>query len=178
MRMFRLLRNWHKWIGVVLAIALATIAVTGFLLATKGTFGWVRPPEKKSEFETVLAEVVSIDRAAQAAFELGIAELQSHKDIDRIDYRPKHNVFKVVSKKGYHEVQVDGKTGKVLQVARRNDQLAEDIHDLSFFHDLAKDWGLPFVAIALLALSISGVCMFFTPILRRAKFNRDARKKT
>lgn len=171
--MYRSTRAAHRWVGAILALFMATIAVTGFLLATKGTFGWIRPPESKGEKVDNLNAVVSLGTAADAAFALGIPELKDAGDIDRIDYRPKSNVYKVLSKKGYHEVQVDGATGKVLQVARRNDQLAEDIHDLSFFHDLAKDWGLPVVAIGLLGLSLSGIGMFFVPVLRRAKFKRD-----
>lgn len=174
--MYHLLRSWHRWIGAIVAIFLATIAVTGFLLATKGTFGWVRPPEAQGEKVAAASEIVAISAVANAAFSVGISELRSLKDIDRIDYRPKSNIFKVVSKKGYHEVQVDGKTGKVLQVAKRNDQLAEDIHDLSFFHDLLKDWWLPVVAIALLVMSVTGVVIFAVPYVRRAKFRKKSKK--
>lgn len=171
--MYHLLRSWHRWIGAVVAIFLATIAVTGFLLATKGTFGWVRPPEAKGEKVAAASEIVALGVVAEAAFSVGIADLQTLQDIDRIDYRPKSNIFKVVSKKGYHEVQVDGKTGKVLQVAKRNDQLAEDIHDLSFFHDLLKDWWLPVVAIALLAMSLTGAIIFAVPYVRRARYRKS-----
>lgn len=170
--MYHLLRSWHRWIGIVLALSLATIAATGFLLATKGTFGWIRPPEADGA-ELDGRPIVSIEQVAQAAFDLGIPELRAMGDVDRIDYRPKSNIFKVVSKRGYHEVQVDGANGKVLQVARRNDQLAEDIHDLSFFHDLAKDWGLPVVAVGLFAMAASGVFIFFVPIVRRARFRKS-----
>jgi uncharacterized iron-regulated membrane protein len=170
---YRLFRTGHKWIGAFAALLLAVIAVTGFLLATKGTFGWIRPPEADGQPVEDFSSVVSVHQVMESAFAHGIPEIKTPKDIDRIDYRPKSNIFKVLSKEGYHELQVDGATGKVLQVAQRNDQLAEDIHDLSFFHDLAKDWGLPLVAIALLSLSITGLVMFFVPIARRAKFKSD-----
>ncbi|HRF59910.1 MAG TPA: PepSY-associated TM helix domain-containing protein [Fimbriimonadaceae bacterium] len=171
--MFRSTRALHRWIGIFAALFLAVIAVTGFLLATKDSFGWVRPPEADGAAMEALDEVISLHTAAEAAFQVGIPELKSHKDISRIDYRPGSNVFKVLSKEGYHEVQVDGSSGKVLQVAKRTDQLAEDIHDLSFFSDLLKRYGLPLVAIVLLGLAISGVGMFLTPILRRRRFRRD-----
>jgi uncharacterized iron-regulated membrane protein len=176
--MYHLLRNWHKWIGVAAALILALLSVTGFLLATKGTFGWIRPPEGEGGKVEHLREVITLDQAAEAAYKVGLPELKTAKDIDRIDYRPKSNVFKVVSKRGYHEVQVDGATGIVIQIARRNDQLAEDIHDLSFFADAAHQWVLPASAIALAALSVSGVVMFFVPVVRRAKFRKKQKQSS
>jgi uncharacterized iron-regulated membrane protein len=174
--MYRLLRVVHRWVGVVGSLFLLTLSVTGFLLATKGSFGWVRPPEMSGTDMTSLAEAVGIHEAAEAAFSVGIAELRDTKDIDRIDYRPKSNVYKVVSKEGYHEVQVDGATGRVLQVARRVDQLSEDIHDLSFVHDAAHTYWLPVVSLLLFYLSASGIVMFCTPLFRRFRHRSALRK--
>lgn len=170
--MFRLLRVLHRWIGLVASLFLLTISITGFLLATKSTFGWVRPPERDGAPMESLDQAVSVHRAADAAFSVGLEKLARREHIDRIDYRPKSNVFKVVSKEGYHEVQVCGATGKVLQVASRNDQLSEDIHDLSFVHDSLNKYWLPVVACALAYLSLSGIAMFLTPVYRRWKYKR------
>jgi uncharacterized iron-regulated membrane protein len=94
-----------------------------------------------------------------------------------VDYRPKSNIFKVISKEGYREVQVDGKTGKALSDHFRNDQFTEDIHDLSFFGDTPHDYFLPLVALALFALASSGIGLFLTPIVRRRKFEREKKAK-
>ena len=133
--MYHKTRWLHRWIGVIASLFLVVIAATGILLATKGTLGWVRPPEQEGTTLETLAATITLEQAAQAAYSKGLKELQSHKDIDRIDYRPKSNIFKVLSKEGYHEVQVDGTTGEVLAVNYRTDQIAEDIHDLTFFTD-------------------------------------------
>lgn len=170
--MYRFLRVVHRWVGLFASLFLLTIAVTGFLLATKGTFGWVRPPEREGQPIDSPAEIVSIDQAMRAAFGAGLAQLSDVSDIDRVDYRPKSNAFKVLSKAGYHEVQVCGKTGDVLQVASRVDQLSEDIHDLSFFRPELHAYVLPVVALCLVYLSASGIALFFTPVVRRMKFNR------
>lgn len=170
--MYHRTRWLHRWIGVFGALFLAIIAVTGFLLATKGTFGWVRPPETEGEKIAAPSEIVSMERVVDSVFRENLAELRTMKDIDRVDYRPKSNIFKVTSKQGYREVQVDGKSGKVTSVGIRNDQLAEDIHDLSFFADALHAYGLPLVAIFLLFLAISGVGMFFVPVVRRYKFRK------
>ena len=112
----------------------------------------------------------------EAALAAGLPELKERKDIDRIDYRPKTNVFKVVSKEGYHEVQVDGSSGKVLNIAKRNDQFIEDLHDFSWFHDLAHQYGLPVVATGLFFVAASGIGIFLVPVVRRWKYKRNPAK--
>lgn len=151
------------------------LATTGFLLANKGRYAWMRPPEVQAEKAETSEQIISVHQATQAAFALGHPELQTMKHVDRVDYRPKSNVFKVVSKEGYREVQVDGKTGKVLSSALRYDQLTEDIHDMSIAGDVAHDYGLPAVAIGLGLLSVSGIGLFFTPVYRRWQFRRGKR---
>lgn len=176
--MYRASRQLHRWVGIVAALFLLLVATTGFLLANKGRWGWMRPPEVQAEKFEAASEIISIDRALQSAFALGHPELKTIKDIDRVDYRPKSNIFKIVSKEGYREVQVDGKTGKALSDHFRNDQFTEDIHDLSFFGDTAHDYFLPLVALALFALASSGIGLFLTPIVRRRKFEREKKAKS
>lgn len=174
--MYRKLRSLHRWAGLVSSLFLILIASTGFLLANKPRWDWVQPPTLSGGEVAGLAEVVSVEQAAQAAFDLDLPELQSREDIDRIDYRPDKNVFKIVSKRGYREVQVDGKTGEALSNQYRTDQLTEDIHDLSFFADFAHAWVLPAVGLFLFFLGVSGVLMFFTPAVRRWRYRRSLRK--
>lgn len=169
---FRRLRSLHKWFGVLAAIFLLSLAVTGFLLANKSRFAWMRPPEREGQEITGLEQTATLHQAAEAAFALGDPRLQTMKDIDRIDYRPKSNIFKVISKDGYLEVQVDGSTAKVLSSSFRNDQLSEDIHDLSYLGDWAHDWLLPLVAVALATLACTGFSMYVVPILRRRHYER------
>lgn len=171
--MYHRLRSLHRWVGLAASMFLIVIAATGFLLATKGTFGWIRPPEQEGARIEGFDEVISVDRVAKAAFAVGLEKLRERGHIDRIDYRPKSNIFKVVSKEGYHEVQVCGKTGEVLSVAFRTDQLAEDIHDLSWFSDLLHAYWLPVVAVLLFTLGCTGVWIFFVPVVRRIKFRRS-----
>ncbi|HVL39158.1 MAG TPA: PepSY-associated TM helix domain-containing protein [Fimbriimonadaceae bacterium] len=173
--MYHNLRWLHRWIGLVGSLFLLVISVTGFLLATKGTVDWIRPPEAEGGEVAGLSQVISLDEAARAAFALNLPKLTAREHIDRIDYRPRSNIFKVLSRENYHEVQVDGATGKVLSVSFRRDQLAEDIHDLSFFASAAHDYWLPVVALLLFGLSISGVVIFFVPIVRRWRFRHRPR---
>lgn len=170
--MYRRTRTLHRLIGLVASLFLVIIAVTGFLLANKARLAWMRPPAQPGAPYETLAEVINIEQAVNAAFALGDPRLQKPSDIDRVDYRPKQNIFKIVSKEGYLEVQVDGKTGQVVSKAFRTDQLVEDIHDLSFFADWLHAYWLPVVAILLLGLALSGVGIYFVPVVRRYRFRK------
>lgn len=170
--MYHRFRSLHRWIGFIASLFLAVISATGFLLAMKGNIGWMRPPVQETTKLEAIESIIPVASALEIAFALGHDELDEIGDVDRVDYRPKDNVFKVVSKKGYREVQVDGTNGKVVSNATRNDQLTEDIHDLSYFADSAHAYLLPTVAVALFFLAMTGIFIFLTPILRRWKFKR------
>jgi len=171
--MYHRFRFLHKWVGFFTCLGLLLISVTGFLLATKKSVNWIRPLEKGGPAFESFSELASLDTVVSSVFAVGIAELQTKKDIDRIDYRPKSNVFKVLSKKGYHEVQVDGTSGKVVNVAKRNDHFIEALHDFSWFHDFANLYGLPLVAAGLCFLAASGIGIFFVPVVRRWKHRKS-----
>lgn len=176
--MLHRIRKLHKWIGLINSLFLLLIAGTGFLLAIKSRVSWVRPEEKAGSPRSESTTRISADEAMAAAFSVGESTLKDPSDVDRVDYRPKRNVYKVVSKEGYTEVQVDGNSGKVLQVATRTDQFIEDLHDLSFFNDTMKDFVLPVVAVGLGALSLTGVYIYANPVLRRRKFEAEKRQST
>jgi uncharacterized iron-regulated membrane protein len=170
--MYHRTRSLHRWIGFIACLFLAVISTTGFFLAMKGQFAFMRPPVQEAAKLGALEKILPLSEVLDIVFALQHPELDDIKDVDRVDYRPKDNVFKVVSKEGYREVQVDGTRGKIVSNAFRNDQLMEDIHDMSFFADFAHGYLLPGVAICLLLLSISGIIIFLTPIVRRWKFKR------
>lgn len=172
--MFKTFRKVHKWIGVFACLFLMTIATTGFLLAIKKRAEWLQPGSMKGGSYETPAQVISMDEVFEAV--RGEPGFESFEDIDRIDYRPDRNLFKVRSADKLHEVQVDGATGEVLKKAPRNDQLMENIHDMSFFGDALHDWLLPAVAVVLFTLGLTGVVMFFTPYTRRWKFKRKQRE--
>lgn len=165
--MYRTLRVAHRWIGVFACLFLVLVSASGFLLSLKRSVEWIQPPTRKG---TASQSVIPIEQVYSAVFAIGIAEMQTIAHIDRVDYRPEKNVFKVLSNEGYHEVQVDGADGSVLSVSQRRDHFFEDLHDLRFFSDHLHTWVLPAVALALFVLGLSGLVMFFVPVARRWKF--------
>ena len=170
--MYHRLRSLHRWIGFVACLFLALISTTGFFLALKGQFAFMRPPVMPtSELESAKA-ILPLADVLQIAFDAGQHELDELKDVDRVDFRPGDNVFKVVSKTGYREIQVDGTRGTIVSNAKRNDQLMEDLHDMSYFAEATHEFVLPAVAVMLFLLSTSGIVIFSVPIVRRWRFQR------
>ena len=82
--------------------------------------------------------------------------------------RPGKGVVKVRGKNGW-EVQVDTKTGEVLQTAIRRSDLIESIHDGSYFHESLKLWVFLPSGVVLAALVITGVHLFSLPHMARRK---------
>lgn len=148
------------------------VSTTGLLLAWKKKADWLQPPTQMGASLDSPSQISSLDKIASAVFAKGIPELKSLDDIDRFELHTGKGVFKITSKTGYHEVQVHAVTAEVLSVSKRNDQMVEDIHDLSFFNEGFRETVLPVVALCLITLGISGIIMFFTPIYRRWQFNR------
>lgn len=171
--MYKLLRNLHKVSGLVGSLFLVTISVTGFVLALKAQLPNVRPATQKGAKIERLSEAVHPSVALEAALGVGLPLLAKLDDVDRFEYHAGKNVYKIHSVAGYHEVQVDGGSGKVLQVGRRNDQFMEDVHDLSIFHPALREVVLPVIGVVLFFLGVSGVVMYFVPVARRIKHRRS-----
>jgi len=88
--------------------------------------------------------------------------------VARLDVRPGKGAVKVRAENGW-EVQVDTHTGKILQVARRRSDLIESIHDGSYFHPRFKLWVFLPAGLMLALLLLTGLPLFFQPVLARRK---------
>lgn len=173
--MYKVVRNLHKWAGLAACLFLMVISGSGFFLAIKGRVDWMRPKTQAGTTFTDASELMAVEHVMDAALGAGYAELRSTGDIDRMEFHAEDRIWKVLSKEGYREVQVDAVSGKVLSKGQRNDQMFEDIHDFSYFAKAWHEWGLPVVAFLLFWLSFSGVIIFFVPVWRRWAFQRARR---
>ena len=168
MNVFKLFWNLHKWIGLAIALVVAVVSVTGFLLLVKKEFSSIQPPTQKG-VEGSVEEFLPISAILEAARATGDPAFATFDDIDRIDMRPGKRVHKVRSKHGYKEIQIDAITGEVLLEAWRPSDLIEAIHDGSWFADVWHDYGMPIVALGLLFLSFSGVYIWAVPVMRKRR---------
>lgn len=168
--MFRNLRTIHRWVGLAGSLCMLVLAVSGFFLALKSEFGWMRPPTREAGEVQSLESSIHPSQVLDAAFAVGLPQLAGLDDVDRFEYHHKGHLYKVLSKDGYHEVQVDAAEGTVLSVGKRNDQFTEDIHDLSILHPELRKFLLPVVAACLFTLGVTGIVMYFVPVVRRWRF--------
>lgn len=159
-------RKLHRWGAIAVAVPFLVVIGSGLLLQVKKQVSWVQPPEQKGTPSDTPGDLARFLAAAQSVPEAGI---QSWDDVDRVDYRPRKGLAKVIGNNQW-EVQVDATSGAVLQTAYRRSDWMESIHDGSWFHPLAKLWVFLPSGVIVGALWVTGIYLFLLPIRsRRAK---------
>ena len=140
---------------------------SGILLQLKKQSNWIQP-----NVETVSSsKPIMLQSYLDAVSTIEEANISSWDDIDRIDIRPSKGIAKIKSKNNW-EIQIDIETSEVYAVNYRRSDIIESIHDGSFFSEVVKyGWFLP-SGILLLMLSLTGIYMFFIPILAKRKRNK------
>jgi uncharacterized iron-regulated membrane protein len=161
-------RKIHYWGAIACLIPVLIMIITGVLLLLKKELDWIQPPTVKTESRI---PALSFDQILTTTSLIPEAGITTFADIDRIDVRPGKGVIKVRAKSGW-EIQLHPETADILAVAYRRSELIEAIHDGSFFHDQAKLGLFLPAAIILLALSLTGLYLFFLPLLAKARKNR------
>ncbi|NWK55306.1 PepSY domain-containing protein [Verrucomicrobiaceae bacterium N1E253] len=158
-------RLFHRWGSILIALPVLLVIVTGILLLLKKDSDWIQPPTQTGSSKDLL---VSFDQVLEVVRSVPEAEVESWQDVDRLDVRPGKGMLKLRSKNGW-EVQVDSRTGEVLQTAYRRTDLIESLHDGSFFHDKAKLGLFLPSALVLLGLWLTGIYLFLLPSLNRRR---------
>jgi uncharacterized iron-regulated membrane protein len=153
------MRKAHRWGAILVALPFLLVIVTGILLQLKKELSWVQPPTQRGQGK---APAISFDAILAAARGHPEAGIQEWGDVDRIDVQPSRGLAKVTSKSRW-EVQVDLKTGGVLQAAYRRSDLIESLHDGSWFHDSAKLYVFLPAGVAVLGLWFTGIYLFVLP---------------
>lgn len=165
-----LFRRVHYWASLPVALPLLVIIATGLVLQFKKSLPWVQPPERRGQATAPalsMPEILDISRTVPAA------SIRTWEDVYRLELRPNRGLVKVVAA-NRTEIQMCAATGAVLQVAHRRSDLIEALHDGSWFHPLVKSWLFIPSGVVLLGLLLTGVYLFFVPILakrRRARRN-------
>lgn len=163
-------RRAHYWASLPVALPVLIIIATGLMLQFKKSIPWVQPPEQRglpSDPALTIPQILEIARGVDAA------RIETWDDVYRVEFRPSRHHVKVVAQ-NRTEIQIDASSGDILQVAHRRSDLIESLHDGSWFHDLVKWWLFVPAGAVLLALLLTGVYLFFVPILAR---RRRARRR-
>jgi len=162
----RAFRKVHYWGAIVAALPILIITGTGVLLLLKKDWAWIQPTEQVG---SGTIPQVSMEWLLEAARTVPEAGIEGWGDVDRFDIRPGKGLAKIQSKHTLVEVQVDLVTGEVLQSAIRRSDLLESIHDGSWFHDRVKLWLFLPAGVILFALWVTGLYLFFLPIVARRR---------
>jgi len=126
---------------------------------------WVQPPTIKG---VAKVPTLSFEQILQISGTVPEGNIVTWKDIDRLDVRPHKGVVKVRAK-NHMEIQIDNKTGKILQIQRRRSDFIESVHDGSYFHKHAKFWIFLPASIILLFLWFTGMYLFAQPYLAKRR---------
>ena len=156
-------RVFHRWASVLIALPLLVVIGTGLLLMLKKEVAWIQPPTQQGSTKEL---GITFDQILAVARSVPEAEIEGWEDIDRLDVRPSKGMLKVRARNRW-EIQIDGVTGEVLQVAFRRSDLIESLHDGSFFHDKVKLLIFLPSALILLLVWVTGIYLFILPYLVR-----------
>jgi len=154
-------RKMHRWAAIIIALPVIIVIISGVILQVKKEFDWIQPPTQRGSGSE---PALSFDKILDVVRNVPSVGLTNWNDINRLDVRPGKGIIKVRGNNDW-EVQIDSKTGDVLQVSVRRSDFIESIHDGSFFHESFKLW--VFLPSALILAGIWGtgnylfICLFF-----------------
>lgn len=156
-------RKIHRWGAFLVSLPFLIVIVTGLLLQVKKEVEWIQPSTEEVAIDRLS---LSFDEILQISKDVEEAEISDWSDIMRLDVRPDKGVVKVRSENQW-EIQIDLERGTVLKTAFRRSDIIEQLHDGSWFHDAAKLWIFLPAGIIVLILWLSGMYLFFVPILAK-----------
>jgi uncharacterized iron-regulated membrane protein len=154
-------RKLHRWGSLIIAVPIIIVVVSGIILQLKKESAWIQPPTVQT---SVREPSLSYEKLIAIVKDISQIDVDGWEDIDRLDVRPGKGVIKVRAKSNW-EVQLNARTGDVLQVAYRRSDLIESIHDGSYFHESFKLWVFLPAGVLLALLWGTGMYLFALPHL-------------
>ncbi|SMD44306.1 PepSY-associated TM region [Aquiflexum balticum DSM 16537] len=164
----RIYRRIHKVISITFVVFLLIIGVTAILLAWKKEMKLI-PKTQSTKVDNPgdwirLEQMIVIGQTFMRD-SIGKSDL-----IDRVDVRPDKGIAKIVFKKHFTEIQIDGFSGEVLSIKQRNSDLVEKIHDGSILDFLmetdsesSKIIYSTLTSLGLIFLCITGFYLWYNP---------------
>jgi uncharacterized iron-regulated membrane protein len=160
----------HVWFGVVTAMGVIAISVTGIYLNHVNDLGFWRPPEPQSQgsIDNALPIRQLIIHGLTAGHNAGL-DVVTPRDVARVTYSPASNQAAVrFTDRRSTEAVLDATTGEVLQVASRDDIKLEQLHTGEILGQrgvIVSD----VLAGALVLLTIGGVWLWLNRLVRRTR---------
>ncbi len=174
-------RSLHLVAGLVVAVMVIMLSVTGVLLNHKRQFGLMEEPFVRKEYEP--NEVTPLSLSSIATFGIAGAddpELSSVKDIRFIDFRLPSGYAKVRFKgEESTEVIVNMYNGNAINVSSRQDFMIEELHagELLTEEFWGPVWGKRLVdlsGVVIILLTLNGLYLWIWPVWSgRSRAARD-----
>lgn len=174
----RTTRKIHRWLGASLFILFLVISFSGLLLGWKKNSNGYLLPKSHQGTTSELAQWLPIDSLHGIAHKTLLDSVNSELStkIAKIDARPNKGMLKFIFKDHPWSIQLDGATGKVLNIGQRRSDWIENIHDGSIVDDFFGIEGKPFklvyssvMGLALLGFTVTGFWLWYGPKRMRKK---------
>jgi uncharacterized iron-regulated membrane protein len=178
-RIIRTFRKIHRTTGALLFSFFFFISVTGLLLGWKKNSGGLIYSKSYVGTSTDLRDWLPMDSLHTIACRVFRDSISTDYslDLDRIDIRKNNGLVKFVFVDHYWGIQLDGATGELLHIERRNADFIENVHDGSILDYYFGTTGGPIklaytgiMGLSLLTFTVTGFWLWFGPKqMRKAK---------
>ncbi|HTI93306.1 MAG TPA: PepSY-associated TM helix domain-containing protein [Puia sp.] len=189
-------RVWHRRISAALFVFFFIVAATGLMLGWKSLFTTTVFEDKKAKASTAFGNWLpldSLERLAASSLEERVPGQRVHAGsasglavyagsapglpvhAERAEVRIQKGYIDFQFK-NYYYVQVDGGSGRTIRIEHKNGGWIQDLHDGAIVDGwLTNKWGISkklyssVIALALLALTISGIYLWYKPLLLKKR---------
>ena len=171
-KVLRVFRKIHRVTGALLFVFFFIVAITGLLLGWKKHSAGLILADTQSGTSSDLKTWLPMDSLQLLAVQFLHQNVSPSlsDEIDRIDVRPGKGVVKFSFKNHYWGLQLDGATGKLLQVEQRRSDFIEHIHDGSIIDNLLntsaglfKLFYTTVMGLALILFTVTGFWLWYGP---------------
>jgi hypothetical protein len=150
------------------------------LLGWKKNSGGYLLPETHRGTSTELAQWLPIDSLQRIAHRTLLDSVDSNlsTELDRIDARPGKGVLKFVFEAHPWSIQLDGATGKVLNIGQRRSDWIENIHDGSILDDIFGTGSVfklvysSLMGVSLFGFTVTGFWLWYGPKQMKRRKNK------
>lgn len=170
-KVLRVFRKIHRYTGAVLFIFFFVVSISGLLLGWKKNSNGLILAETQKGTTTEFSEWLPLEELYQKADAVMQDSVVSETPIalDRVDIHKEKGVVKFIFE-NYYGLQLDGRTGELLEFGKRNADLVENIHDGSILDAYFSTSGAPIkliyttiMSLALLVFTITGFWLWYGP---------------
>jgi len=164
---WKCIRAAHKWIALVIAVPVIFVLITGIILQVRKPVDFIQPnlhygvakDQPTASLDTLL-------RSVMQAPEMGVKGWQ---DVKMFDLRPKAGTVKIRTH-SHMEAQLDSKTGEILNVQQRWNDIVTLMHE-------GSTWGLRtsvflISGLFMAVLSITGCFLIYRTLKAKLSMRR------